>query len=226
MRSYNWSHFSDVPKWKPENISNTIVYLLMFSGFHFGTSHQKMASVVRSHSQTENELKFLKFYNENYFRIITNSTDVTQTSYPNVLISVACLSCLKLLLVWYIVYKARLTNVTHTWYLCFLCTTRGPHTQFLMAFSNYILQFYIWYELVHSFTSSQAKDKSCYREAKNTFLPKWNIVWILCKGSPPQTPGGYLWIQHFSHYSHSHSHTLSPFNADHLTITCTLSLFL
>ena len=107
-----------------------------------------------------------------------------------------------------------LTNVTHTWYLCFLCTTRGPHTQFLMAFSNYILQFYIWYELVHSFTSSQAKDKSGYREAKNTFLPKWNIVWILWKGSPPQTPGGYLWIQHFSHYSHSHSHTLSPFNAD------------
>ena len=60
---------------------------------------QKMASVVRSHSQKENELKFLKFYNENYFRIIINSTDVTQTSYPNVLISVACLSCLKLLLV-------------------------------------------------------------------------------------------------------------------------------
>ena len=113
-----------------------------------------------------------------------------------------------------------LTNVTHTWYLSFLCTTRGPHTPFLMAFSNYILQFYIWYELVHSFTSSQAKDKSCYREAKNTFLPKWNYVWILWKGSPNQTPGGYLWIQHFSHYSHSH--TLSPFNADHLTITCHL----
>ena len=91
--------------------------------------------------------------------------------------------------------KIDVTNVTHTWYLCFLCTTRGPHTQFLMAFSNYILQFYIWYELVHSFTSSQAKDKSCYREAKNTFLPKWNIVWILCKGSPPQMPGGCLWIQ-------------------------------
>ena len=69
--------------------------------------------------------------------------------------------------------KIDVTNVTHTWYLCFLCTTRGPHTQFLMAFSNYILQFYIWYELVHSFTSSQAKDKSCYREAKNTVLPKW-----------------------------------------------------
>ena len=97
--------------------------------------------------------------------------------------------------------KIDVTNVTHTWYLCFLCTTRGPHTQFLMAFSNYILQFYIWYELVHSFTSSQAKDKSCYREAKNTFLPKWNIVWILWKGSPNQTPGGYLWIQHFSHCS-------------------------
>ena len=101
-----------------------------------------------------------------------------------------------------------LTNVTHTWYLCFLCTTRGPHTQFLMAFSNYILQFYIWYELVHSFTSSQAKDKSCYREAKNTFLPKWNIVWILCKGSPPQTPGGYLCIQHF-HITLTHTHTHS-----------------
>ena len=114
--------------------------------------------------------------------------------------------------------KIDLTNVTHTWYLCFLCTTRGPHTQFLMAFSNYILQFYIWYELVHSFTSSQAKDKSCYREAKNTFLPKWNIVWILWKGSPPQTPGGCLWIQHFSHYSHSHSHTLSPFNAHTLNL--------
>ena len=106
--------------------------------------------------------------------------------------------------------KIDVTNVTHTWYLCFLCTTRGPNIQFLMAFSNYILHFYIWYELVHSFTSSQAKDKSCYREAKNTFLPKWNIVWILCKGSPPQTPGGYLWIQNLSHYSHSHSHTLSP----------------
>ena len=104
--------------------------------------------------------------------------------------------------------KIDVTNVTHTWYLCFLCTTRGPHTQFLMAFSNYILQFYIWYELVHSFTSSQAKDKSCYREAKNTFLPKWNIVWILWKGSPNQTPGGYLWIQHFSHSSHSHTHSL------------------
>ena len=111
-------------------------------------------------------------------------------------------------------------NSSNPWVL--LGPSRGPHTPFLMAFSNYILQFYIWYELVHSFTSSQAKDKSCYREAKNTFLPKWNIVWILWKGSPPQTPGGYLWIQHFSHYSHSH--TLSPFNADHLTITCTFSL--
>ena len=51
---------------------------------------QKMASVVRS--QKENELKFLKFYNENYFRIIINSTDVTQTSYPNELISVTILT--------------------------------------------------------------------------------------------------------------------------------------
>ena len=104
--------------------------------------------------------------------------------------------------------KIDVTNVTHTWYLCFLCTTRGPHTQFLMAFSNYILQFYIWYELVHSFTSSQAKDKSCYREAKNTFLPKWNIVWILCKGSPLKRRVATCEYNIF-HITLTHTHTHS-----------------
>ena len=83
-----------------ENLRTSVIQLcICLCSQVFILVRQKMASVVRSHSQKENELKFLKFYNENYFRIIINSADVTQTSYPNVLISVACLSCLKLLLV-------------------------------------------------------------------------------------------------------------------------------
>ena len=97
-----------------ENLKTSIIQLcICLCSQVFILVCQKMASVVRSHSQKENELKFLKFYNENL--IIINSTDVTQTPYPNVLISVACLSCLKLLLVWYIVYKARLCDQCNTY---------------------------------------------------------------------------------------------------------------
>ena len=131
--------------------------------------------------------------------------------------------------------KIDVTNVTHTWYLCFLCTTRGPHTQFLMAFSNYILQFYIWYELVHSFTSSQAKDKSCYREAKNTFLPKWNIVWKAVPLKRREATCEYKIFYITVTHTHTHSlplmqtisqslaHSLFFFNA-HSSLTHTPSL--
>ena len=104
--------------------------------------------------------------------------------------------------------KIDVTNVTHTWYLCFLCTTRGPHTQFLMAFSNYILQFYIWYELVHSFTSSQAKDKSCYREAKNTILSKWNFCEFCVKAFPLKRREATCEYKIF-HITLTHTHTHS-----------------